>query len=205
MNQNLPSSSLRIQELKAEISAIANVPKANSETAAKAVTLLLACYPNQQNPDERVAKAFVQQLINLCTGVDLDVLQAMIEVNSGSSLVRQKPSFLPNAGEVAEWIDWKMEPKRSRIGWYLDEIKAIEDRHEEAKVTPEERMRRVDMLIKVSQVIRETSKVTQRASPPLKAWQATEIEAAPLRIEALRNLDAMRGIAQDDAPPEREE
>lgn len=128
MSHNLPACSFRIAELRKEIDAIANCPKASEETATKAVTLLLANYPGQQNPDPRIAQAMVRQMVNVCTGVDLDVLQAMIELKSSTSLLRQESSFLPNPAKVAEWIDWKMDPKRSRIGFYLDEIAMLERR-----------------------------------------------------------------------------
>lgn len=166
MQERLPTFS-RIAELKQEIAAIANVPKASSETALLAATKLVASYPGQQGSDPVVAKEYMRQIVNLCTGVDLDVLAVMIDVTISTSLVRKEPTFLPTAAKVAEWIDWKMDPKRSRIGWYLDEIKSIEERETEEKVSPEERARRADMLRKVSQVIKDTAKAAQRASSTL--------------------------------------
>lgn len=155
------STRARVSDLRAEIDAIANCPKANGETAAKTAVALVAAYPSQQAHDPIVAKAYMRQLTELLMGQDLDVLQALL-----GEFVR-KHKFLPAVAEVADFIDSKMEPKRSRIGWYLDEIKAIEDRQAEEQVTPEERTRRADMLRNVSMVIRETAKATQRASSTL--------------------------------------
>lgn len=144
----------RVQELREEISRIANAPKANSETAAKCVIMLLACWPGQQNPDQRVAAAFVQQLINLCTGVDVDVLQALVDPRGNFV---NKREFLPSIASVSDFIEGKMEPKASRIGWYLDEI-ALLERKVEPLISDEERTRRADMLRKTAVVIRETAK-----------------------------------------------
>lgn len=188
----LPASS-RIEEINRAIAAIANVPKATREVALKAATALVASYPGQQSSDPIVAKAYMQQLVSVCTGVDLDVLQAMLDVNLSTSLVRQERTFMPTPAKVAEWIDWKMQPKRSRIGWYLDEIAAIEKAAEEQALPADERQARAEKLLKVSAEIRAAAKALRRASPKLDAWQATETEAAVGREEGLKRLEDMRG------------
>jgi hypothetical protein len=184
--EKLPTYS-RIQALKAEINAIANVPKANELTAAKCVTALLACYPGQQNQDERVASAFVQQLKNLCTGVDVDVLQKLIDAGSSASLVR-KHKWLPTISEVGDFIESRMEPKRVRIGFYLDEI-AVLKREAEPQIPTDERQRRAQRLRDTATVIRQTARALEFTAPaPFK--QMPEMEAAPRRLAALAYLEA---------------
>lgn len=183
---NPVKASSRIEDLKREIDAIVQCPKADEATAVKAVTILLANYPNQQNPDPRIAQAMVRQMVTVCRGVDLDVLRDMVDLNSSSSLVRQKPSFMPNPPEMAEWISAKMEPKRARIGWYLDEIATLE-RQAEQPVSNDERQKNADTLRNLARVIRRTAKTLQRASR--KPIQASPKEAAEARLEALRQTE----------------
>jgi hypothetical protein len=184
--KNQVSSLNRISELRAEISAIADVPKANGLLASKTALALIACWPGQQAQDPMVAKAYMRQLSELLVGQDHDVLNALL-----SDFVR-KQDFLPTIAKISEFIEGKMDPKRSRIGWYLDEI-ALLEREAEPEVPEEERRRNLEKLKAVSKVIKDTANAMRRASPPLPAWHATEEEAQKGRLEALAYNDAMRG------------
>jgi hypothetical protein len=174
----------RPSELRAEIDAIANVPKANGELAAKTATALVAAYPSQQAQDPMVAKGYMRQLIELLVGQDVDVLAALL------SQFARTHKFMPAVAEVADFIESKMEPKRARVGWYLDEIAAIERKHKDEAVTPDERAARADMLRKTAAVIRETVR-KKHAFPAWHAPEGADLDNA--RMEALANLEAGRG------------
>jgi hypothetical protein len=182
------STSTRIGELKAEIALIANCPKATGEMAAKTAGALIACYPSQRAQDPQAEKVYQRQMIELMMGADVDVLAVLLNPKQGL-VARLK--WLPTLAEVSDFIEEKMEPKRSRIGWYLDEI-AVLEREAEPDVPEEERRRNLQMLKDVSQLIKDTANATRRASPPMQAWQATEEEAIKGRAEGLKSLDAMR-------------
>jgi hypothetical protein len=188
MSQQLQIST-RVSELKAEIAAIANCPKANNEAAAKAAGALIACYPSQRAQDPQAEKVYQRQLIELLIGADMDVVAAMLNPKNG---LVSRLKWLPTIAEVSGFIEEKMDPKRSRIGWYMDEI-AVLERDAEPDVPEEERRRNLQMLKDVSQLIKDTAAATRRASPPLPAWHATEEEAQKGRLEALAYNDAMRG------------
>ncbi len=118
----------------------------------------------------------------------MDVLASLLNPKTG---LVSRLKWLPTIAEVSNFIEEKMDPKRSRIGWYLDEI-AVLEREAEPEVPEEERRRNLQMLKDVSRVIKDTAVATRRASPPLPAWQATEEEAQKGRLEALGYNDAMR-------------
>jgi hypothetical protein len=179
------SISNQTSRLRAEISAIADTPKANGEMASKAAVALIACWPGQQAQDPMVAKAYMRALTELLLGQDLDVIQSLL-----GDFVR-KQDFLPSVAKVADFIDGKMQPKRSRIDWCMAQLEILE-REAEPDVPEEERRRNLQMLKDVSQLIKDTANTTRRASPPLPAWQATEEEAIKGRAEGLKNLEAMR-------------
>jgi hypothetical protein len=183
------STSTRIDELKAEIAKIANCPKANGEMAAKTAGALIACYPSQRAQDPQAEKVYQRQLIELLVGVDMDVLAALLSPKNG---LVSRLKWLPTLAEVSDFIEEKMDPKRSRIGWYMDEIVVLE-REAEPEVPEEERRRNLQMLKDVSKLIKDTAAATRRASTPLPAWHATEEEAQKGRLEALAYNDAMRG------------
>ena len=171
----------RAQQIRAEIDAISKAPKATATEALRYVTALLASYPGQQSQDDRVARAYARQLRDLCAGVDLDVLQAMINPKSGL-VSRQK--FLPAIAEVSAFIEEKMEPKLTRLGWHIDELERLEKKPD-PPINDEERKRRAEMLRKTAAVIRETAKSTQRANrAPVQADCREEIAAGTLHISA---------------------
>jgi hypothetical protein len=179
MKQQLSTSS-RISELRKEIDAITQVPKANLETAAKTAVALVACWPGQQSPDPMVAKAYMRQMGELLVGQDLDVLQKLL-----GEFVRHH-EFLPTIAKVADFIDSRMEPKRARIGFYLDEIASLERAAEERAVPAEERERRANMLRETAKVIRDTAraKSMERANMP----PPIQCHSAELLLTALNNL-----------------
>jgi hypothetical protein len=189
MNKQLSTN--RLHELRKEIDAIANMPKANSETAAKAAVALVACWPGQQAQDEMVAKAYMRRLTELLIGQDIDVLQKLLD-----EFVR-KQKFLPAIAEVEDFIDSKMEPKRSRISWYLDEIKALEERDSVRMASPEERERQYQRAREVSRIIRETAqkKCVQNLPPAIQMPDGKAAHAA--RMEALANLEFINGRMDD--------
>jgi hypothetical protein len=178
----------KIAELKREIAAIANVPKANGEQAVMYAGALTASYPGQQAPDERVAAAYQRQLVETMIGVDIDVLESVLSPKYGL-VSRQK--FLPAVAEVAEFIQAKMGRKAGSIGFMLDQIESIERAHE-PQLSEDDRAANAKRLHDLASVIRQTAKAAQRANPPLPAWQATEEEAQRGRLEGLKALEAMR-------------
>jgi hypothetical protein len=185
----LPAIS-KINELKREISTIANCPKADPRRAVEFAMALVGCYPGQQWADEKVAKHFMRKLSDCLAGVDLDVLTAMVDPKSGLVANSKK---LPTIAEVHHWIENRMSPKYSRIGWYLDEIKRLEDSDEPEVVSPEERARRADMLKRASAAIKDAA---YRKAPlkPIQAQEGPELNEA--RMAALRNLETMRRGAE---------
>jgi hypothetical protein len=181
MSQQLALS--RISELRQEISSIANVPKASRDKAIQYAMRLVSQHPGQQNQDERVAKMFMLDLTACLEGVDLDVLEKLVDPK------RVRSKWLPSVPEVAAFIDEKMEPKRVSIGFMLDEIAYLERRETTEAVSPEERARRADMLKRAAAVIRDAA---YKKSPlrPMQAQEGPELNEA--RLKALRSLEAMR-------------
>jgi hypothetical protein len=121
-------------------------------------------------------------------GADVDVLAAMLNPKSG---LVSRLKFLPTLAEVGEFIEEKMDPKRSRIGWYLDEI-ALLEREAEPEVPEDERRRNLQMLKDVNQIIKDTAAAKIKQTSSLSTWQATEEEAQEGRLKALEYHDAMK-------------
>jgi len=180
----------KVDQLRQEVAELSEVPRANNQQAMQYATALLASIPRVPHPnDPDAAKAYRRQLTESLVGVEIEILDGL--VNPRGQFLR-KQVHPPAIAEVAQFVEDHMAPKLSAIGSKLDQITAIEERDAEAALPEEERARRADMLRKCASVIRETAKKVQRARPPLRANQATEEQVAPLRMEALKNLNAMR-------------
>lgn len=176
------SRSRRIGDLRDEIAAITQVPKANGEFAAKCAVSLVACYPGQQSSDPNVAKVYFRQLTEAMIGQDVDVLHSMLDAKTG--LVSRK-KFLPAISEVVEFIEEKMDPKRSRIGWYLDEIERLEQAEEQISIPQEVRDRQVKMARNVANEIRKAEKSMRgHGFPPWQGDCREEIAAGTIHISA---------------------
>jgi len=173
----------RAQQIRAEIDAISKAPKATETEALRYVTALLASYPGQQSQDGRVARAYARQLRDLCAGVDLDVLQAMINPQSGL-VSRQK--FLPAIAEVSAFIEEKMEPKLTRLGWHIDELERLEKKPD-PPISDEERKRNTEKFDRLvaerrAEAWRKKFRFDERA--PIQADCREEIAAGTLHISA---------------------
>jgi hypothetical protein len=179
----------RVTELNHEISVIANCPKSDQRRAVEFAVALVACYPGHQWGDDMVAKAYMRQLSNCLAGVDLDVLAAMMNPKTG---LVSKLKKLPTIGDVSHWIEVAMEPKLTRIGWYLDEIKRIEDKRTEVEVTEEERERRLRVSKEVKAIMIETGRKLSGKTGPKATGQVDGPEANEARLRALKSLEAMR-------------
>lgn len=180
----------RSRELRAAVDAMANAPRSTPVAAVRYATILLACWPGQQSQDESVAKVYSRQMVDLLTGVELEILQALIDPKGGFV---PKQKFLPSIAEVAGFIDGREGPKRDRIGVYLDEIKELE-RPPEPVVSDEERKRRADMLRKTADVIRRAAKATQRAAPtPKQTSQGKKLMETDLMLKRAASIETEIG------------
>src|SRR5215831_14258370 len=88
---------VRITRLQQQIDEIDNRGKATKTDAAKAVTLLLAFYPNQQ-----VDESYQEILIDLLEGVDPKHLDKMVDVRNG---IASSNEFIPSVAKIVEWLD----------------------------------------------------------------------------------------------------
>jgi hypothetical protein len=167
----------RCEFLMRKVAELENSDRASRADAFSVIGLLLASYPSQEPRDD----AYVQQLVSVCEGVDLDVLKAMVNPHGG---VIATCRFLPSIAEVLEWLDRKMSMRQRELEGYRTELRA-KTRAAEPEVPKEVRDRLVKLLDDCAAGIREKARVLY----PRKAPVFTQVDATPdQRMAALKNL-----------------
>jgi hypothetical protein len=138
--------------------------------------------------------AYRRQLQSAIVGEDVDVLLAMTDTKTGLPATH-KGAWSPPIEAIREFIDRKMEFKRSQIGWKMDEIEAIERRIGAKPIASEdERAANVERLRRLAKEIRSEGKPDWRSEPmqAVKALPGQGHDPEAL-LASLANLDAMRG------------
>lgn len=171
------------------VNEIANYENVDADEvyASRTIDFLLRSYPQQKPHDPDV---YIRQLVMLCTGIPRLTLKSMVHPKTG---IIAKCKFLPTVAEVSDWLGENLPLERVSPIW-----KPIAHLNE-PPIPQEEKQRRLEMWAKTKAEIEAAARATQRASPPLKAWKATETDAAAGRSEGLKYLDAMRGETQEQS------
>lgn len=122
-------------------------------------------------------------------GVETGILQSMLNAKTGLVARHVAYGAPPSIAEVNQWIERAQEPKRSRIGWYLDEISRLEQ--PPAPVIPQDqRDAQIARAKEAARLIKETGRrmqLTPSLMPPKQEHNPTEL------LASLDNLDALRG------------
>lgn len=93
-----------ISRLTRQLEKIEAIPKSDVTDAQQAVDWLLAQYGGQKaaDPDK-----YYKLMVSACTGVDLDILQALAHPTQGI-----KGKFLPSVGEVVDFLHERLQRRQ---------------------------------------------------------------------------------------------
>jgi hypothetical protein len=135
--------------------------------------------------------AYRRQLQSAMIGEDVDVLLAMTDTKTGLPATH-KGAWSPPIEAVRDFIDRKMDFKRSQIGWKVDEIEAIERRIGVRPIaTEDEREANVERLRHLARDIRNEGKPDWRSEPPQAAKVLPgQIHDSEALLASLKNLEA---------------
>lgn len=108
--------------------------RATAEAAARVVHLLLSSFPHEA----KNAEVYARQLIDVCTGVDMDALREMVNPRTG---LVSTAKFLPSVAEVIEFLHAQMNAPKFAERWNRLAIEDKRRAEKDVEVSPEEHAR----------------------------------------------------------------